>query len=102
MQVIERQLDTTESRPRGATRPGRGGHWIWMLALILVGLGAKLRLIGGHGSPPPYLDRWEGEGAAIYVPYLEHQLSTADFFRPHNEHRIVFTNIYNLALLVLN
>lgn len=73
-----------------------------MLALIFVGLGAKFQLIERHGSPLPYLDQWDGEAAAIYVPYLEHQLSPADFFRPNNEHRIVFTDVYNLALLVLN
>ncbi|HZV35710.1 MAG TPA: hypothetical protein VFB72_14140, partial [Verrucomicrobiae bacterium] len=59
-------------------------------------------MIQQHGSPLPYLDQWDAEAAGLYVPYFNHQLSPAVFFRPNNEHRIVFTQIYNLALLVLN
>jgi hypothetical protein len=85
-----------------AVRQSLQGHWGWMLSLLLVGVGAKFWLIQRSGSPLPYFDQWDGEAAAVYIPYLEHQLSVADLFRAHNEHRIFFTHAYNLLLLVLN
>ncbi len=78
------------------------GHLGWMLSLVLIGAGAKLWLIQRSASPLPFLDQWDGEAAAVYVPYLEHQLSLKDLFSPNNEHRIVFTRLYNLLLLILN
>ena len=38
----------------------------------------------------------------VYFPYFEGKLSLADLFAAHNEHRIFFTRIYGLGLLLLN
>src|ERR1700722_4742166 len=73
-----------------------------MLSLIFLGLGAKFILILHYSNSLPYKDQWEGEAVGVYVPYFEHILSPADFFRAHNEHRIVYTRIYDLRLLLLN
>jgi hypothetical protein len=54
------------------------------------------------GSDVPFWDQWEAEALAIYKPYLEGTLQFSDLFQPHNEHRIVFTHLLNLALLKLN
>ena len=74
---------------------------LWMLSAFLIGLGAKLWLIGRFGTPLPFWDQWE-EARVVYLPYFAGKLSLADLFSAHNEHRIFFTRIYGLALLLLN
>lgn len=78
----------------------RGG-WLWVLGLFLVGLGARLWLICRFGTPLPFWDQWE-EARVVYVPFFAGNLSLADLFSAHNEHRILFTRLYGLALLLLN
>jgi hypothetical protein len=78
-----------------------GRAWLWALSLFLVGLGAKLWLIQRFGTPLPFWDQWE-EARVVYLPYFEGKLSLADLFSAHNEHRIFFTRIYGLGLLLLN
>lgn len=72
-----------------------------MLSLFLVSLGARLWLIHKFGTALPFWDQWE-EARVVYIPYSEGKLSLADLFSAHNEHRILFTRIYSLALLLLN
>ncbi len=62
----------------------------------------KLAMMARCTNSLPYFDQWEAEAAALYVPYYENALQLSDLFRLHNEHRILFTNVYNLVLLVLN
>ena len=83
-----------------AVRDPRSG-WLWMLSVFLIGLGARLWLIRRFGTPLPFWDQWE-EARVVYLPYLEGKLSVADLFSAHNEHRIFFSRIYGLALLLLN
>ncbi len=78
------------------------GHLGWVLSLFLVGLGAKFLMILQSNSPLPYYDQWEGEAVDTYVPYYEHALALVDLFKAHNEHRIFFTRVYDLMLLLLN
>ena len=80
---------------------GRRNGWLWMLSLFLVGLGAKLWLIHRFGTPLPIWDQWD-EARVVYLPYFEGKLSLADLFTAHCEHRIFFTRIYSLGLLLLN
>jgi len=82
-------------------RWGRGNGWLWMLSLFLVGLGAKLGLIQRFGTALPFWDQWE-EARVVYLPYFQGKLSLGNLFAAHNEHRIFFTRIYGLALLLLN
>lgn len=78
-----------------------GGRWLWVLSLFLVGLGARLWLIYRYGTPLPFWDQWE-EARVVYVPFFAGNLTLADLFSAHNEHRILFTRLYGLALLLLN
>lgn len=73
-----------------------------MLSLVFLGLGAKFLMISRLSSSLPYLDQWDGEAIDVYVRYFEHLLSFSDLFRVHNEHRIFFTRVYDLALFLLN
>jgi hypothetical protein len=74
----------------------------WALSLLLVGVGAKLWLIGRWGSPLPYLDQWPAEAIDLFIPWFQHRFSPAILFAPHNEHRILFTRLCELGLLLLN
>jgi hypothetical protein len=60
-----------------------------------------LLLIHRFGTPLPFWDQWE-EARVVYVPYFEGKLSLANLFEAHNEHRILFSRVYGLALLLLN
>jgi hypothetical protein len=59
------------------------------LAASLVVLGLRWRLIDHAASPVPYLDQWYGEGLVLYGPAMQGHLPFANFFQPHNGHRIV-------------
>lgn len=93
-----------EERP---WRPGPGRkrwevHLGWAASLFLVILGGKLWLIHHAATSLPLLDQWDGEGGAVFAPFLGGHLSLADLWRGHNEHRIVFTRLLDLGLLQLN
>ncbi|HZR19824.1 MAG TPA: hypothetical protein VFE51_21240 [Verrucomicrobiae bacterium] len=81
---------------------GWWAHLVWAISLFLCGLGSKLWLIHRSGVSLPYLDQWEAEAGGLYLPWLNHQLTFADLFRPNNEHRIVFTRLLDLGLFLLN
>src|SRR5271166_3272771 len=81
--------------------PGRGNVWLWTLSLFLTGLGARLWLVGRCGSPLPFWDEWE-VARVVYLPFFAGKLSLAALFSAHNEHRIFFTRVYSLVLLLLN
>jgi hypothetical protein len=90
-----------------ALRESNAKAWVrnqagWVAALFLIVLGVKFCLLQHVGTPLPFWDQWDGEGADIYKPYLEGHLTLADLFRAHNEHRIFFTHLYDLILLCLN
>jgi hypothetical protein len=74
---------------------------IWLVALVLVGLGARLWLIQAFGTPLPFWDQWE-DTRTVFSPYFEGKLTLAALFSPHNENRIFLTRVYDLALLLLN
>jgi hypothetical protein len=90
-----------EIAPRSTRSPLRN-HLGWVLSLFLIGLALKFLLLQQCENSLPYLDQWEDEAAHTYVPYFEHQFSMTDLFRPNNEHRMLWTRIYNLGLLLLN
>ena len=78
------------------------GFFFWAVSIFLLGMGMKLLMLQRCVNPLPYYDQWEAEAAAVYVPYYEHVLRIPDLFHPHNSHRIFFTRVYDLALLLLN
>jgi hypothetical protein len=82
-------------------KASRLNAWLWVLSLFLVGLGARLWLIQRFGTPLPFWDQWE-EARVVYLPFFQGKLTLADLFSAHNEHRILFTRLYSLGLLLLN
>ncbi|MDB6112099.1 MAG: hypothetical protein JWR69_3849 [Pedosphaera sp.] len=87
---------------RGADRLNLLRDLNWALSLFLVGVGAKFFLIFRFGTSLPFLDQWDAEARALYLPYLNGKLSLSLLFQPHVEHRIFFTRIYDLVLFLLN
>ncbi len=56
------------------------------------------KLIAEYGSIIPYWDQWDSEAIHFLMPYLDGQLEEAIWLSPHNEHRIFWTRLWNLAL----
>lgn len=76
----------------------------WMIypfACALVVIGAKCWMISRYGSPTPFWDQWDAEGAFLYPKYFDGTLSVSDLIAPHNEHRILVTRLWSLLLLDL-
>jgi hypothetical protein len=76
--------------------------YLKLLAVALVIFGARLWLIHNFGSSVPYWDQWDSEAAFLLLPWLNDSLAFSDLFAVHNEHRIFFTRIQTLLLLILN
>ena len=77
---------------------------LWMvypLACALVVIGAKCWMIGRYGSPTPFWDQWDAEGALLYPRYFDGTLRISDLVAAHNEHRILLTRLWSLLLLEL-
>ncbi len=91
-----------KTEPKPSRWRGLREHLGWVLSLFLVGLGAKLWLIGRSGTTLPFWDAWDAEAVWTYIPWFEGHLSLPDLFHPLNEHRLFFTHLYCLALLLLN
>lgn len=70
--------------------------------LFTLVFGLKLEIIHHFGTDLPRWDALDAEGLALYLPRAEGRLHLADLFRPHNEHRIVWTKLLGLAELKLN
>ena len=73
---------------------------ILLASLFLILLGTRAVLISYAGSPTPFLDEWEADGALLLEPYIHGKLTISDLFIPINEHRIFFTKL--LVLLIFN
>jgi hypothetical protein len=71
---------------------------LWLAALLLVVVGAKLWLIQACGTPAPYGDQWT-EADRFLKPWLAGHLSWGAWFAPHNNHRIFFTRLLDLILI---
>jgi hypothetical protein len=108
--ILERRVDTgvpeAAASNTAAARYFLGADFwqdfAWALSIFLTGLGAKLFLIHGFGTSMPFFDQWDGQAGQIYLPWLAGHVPLEHWFHPHNEHRIFFTRIYDLALFVLN
>ncbi len=81
---------------------GRSLLTIQCVAMFLVIVGARFWLIGKYGSDLPFWDQWDAEGAGLYKPAYDGNLSFRDWFAPHNEHRIFFTRLVSFGLKTLN
>jgi hypothetical protein len=74
---------------------------VWLAALFLVVLGAKLWVVQLYGSPLPLWDQWY-EAERFFRPWVEGHLTWKEFFAAHNEHRILFTRLLDLSVIWLN
>ena len=76
--------------------------YLKLFAVAFVIFGARLWLIHNFGSSVPFWDQWDSEAAFLFLPWLNDGLVFSDLFAVHNEHRIFFTRIQALLLLILN
>jgi hypothetical protein len=71
-------------------------------SLLLAAIGAKFWIIGRYANATPFWDQWDGEAAAVYVPFFDSTLRFADLLEPHNEHRLLVSRLLGLALTAAN
>ncbi|MFZ5497312.1 MAG: hypothetical protein ACOZE5_18475 [Verrucomicrobiota bacterium] len=76
----------------------------WLRPVVVFGVvtAAQLGLVAAAGTDIPFHDQWDVEGRGLYPAVRDGSVTVADLFRPHNEHRIVWTHLLNLALFRLN
>lgn len=77
-------------------------RFVYLLALCLIILGSKFWLIDRYGTDLPIWDPWSGVAGSIFLPYFNGTLAFADLVYPHNEHRIFFTRVICLGIMLLN
>ncbi|MEO7274564.1 MAG: hypothetical protein ABIX28_17260 [Vicinamibacterales bacterium] len=75
---------------------------LWLTAVFLIVVAAKLMLLRFYPMPVPFWDQWDGEAANLYLPYSSGGLTWRQMFTLHNEHRIFFTRVLAVVLLALN
>lgn len=82
----------------------RSAMWKYLpaLAAFLVVLAVQLSLVHRAGTDVPFYDQWDAEGRQTYPGVLEGTWSFRHAFAPHNEHRILWTRLANVALFKAN
>lgn len=75
---------------------------LWLATLFLTVLWAKAVLLQDYPVPVPFWDQWDGEAATLYIPWWHDGLTWRQMFTLHNEHRIFFSRVLAVALLVVN
>lgn len=76
--------------------------WILPLVVALVVAGFQLWLVGVAGNDTPLDDEWDREGGWLYPRWVSGELHASDLFKPHNEHRILWTYLLDLGLFTVN
>jgi hypothetical protein len=89
------------STPMNPPRDSFKRFSLWLAALFLVVLGAKLRVVQLYGSPLPLWDQWY-EADDFFRPWVEGHLTWQALFAPDNGHRILFTRLLDLIVIQLN
>jgi hypothetical protein len=84
----------------------RAGHGVSARAIVCTVLASlvffsRAWLIRTGGSPMPFWDQWDAEALNLYLPWLNGNLRWTSLFQAHNEHRILFTRLADLALFVV-
>jgi hypothetical protein len=74
---------------------------LWLAALFLTVLGAKLWIVQLYGSPLPLWDQWY-EAIWFFKGWVEGHLTWSDFFAAQNGHRIFFMRLLDLSVIRLN
>ena len=68
------------------------------LGVALLVLGLRWWLVHLYGVEVPFWDQWDAEVDALLRPWQQGRLGLAALFTPHNEHYIVSTRLFSLAL----
>ncbi len=99
-------MDAFGRKPRQASAPAsratRPLAVLWLVVLFLITLSAKLLLMREVPVTVPFWDQWDGEAAALLVPFQHCTLTWRTMFDLHNEHRAFFTRLLALDLAVVN
>ena len=74
---------------------------LWLAALFLAVLGAKLGVVQLYGSPLLLWDQWY-EATSFFRHWVEGHLTPADFFTSENDHRIFVNWLLNFTVIGLN
>jgi hypothetical protein len=85
-----------------ASGPFTWRNTLWFAALFLVIIAAKLLLVRSYPVSVPFWDQWDGEALTLYIPWAEHAVTWRQMFTLHNEHRIFFSRLLALSVLLLN
>ena len=80
----------------------RGPAALWLAVLFLVVFAAKLHFLHQYPVKVPFWDQWDAEAGAVLIPFNECGLSWRAMFTPHNEHRVFFTRLYALDVVLAN
>ena len=80
----------------------RGPAALWLTVLFLVVFAAKLHFLHQYPVKVPFWDQWDAEAGAVLIPFNECSLSWRAMFTPHNEHRVFFTRLYALDVVLAN
>lgn len=78
---------------------------LFYLKLFLVAsaiFAVRIWLINTFGGTVPYWDEWDAEAVYTLIPWFDGHLSLNTLIAPHNEHRLFFTRIFSLILLIIN
>ena len=84
------------------TAGGRARPLLWLTALFLGTVSAKLLLLQHYPAPVPSWDQWPGEALGLYLPFANDGLSWQQMFSLHNEHRIFFSRLLAVLLIAVN
>jgi len=88
-------------KPKNPTNDSFRHFSLWLAALFLTVLGAKLWVVELYGSPLPLWDQWY-EAELFLRPWLEGHLTWQTLFAAGNEHRILLTRLLDVGVIDLN
>jgi len=76
----------------------------WRLPVVVFAfvLAVQLFLVARVGTDIPFQDQWDAEGRLLYPAWRDGTWHAADLLRAHNEHRIFWTRLLDLALFSAN
>ena len=88
--------------PASAPAAPRWRRWLTPVLVALLVAAAQLWLVGAAGTDIPAYDQWDVEGGRLYPHWRDGTLTAGSLLEAHNEHRIVWTHLLNLALFAAN
>lgn len=77
-------------------------NWRLPIAVFAWVLAMQLLLVARLGTDIPYQDQWDLEGRRLYPAWRDGTWKASELFAAHNEHRIVWTKLLDLALFEVN